>query len=95
VVSGLQRLGVQLPANGDVSSSSVPNLSAMPTPVRLVFETAFGNATAHIFLLAVPFTVLALLAVLLIREVPLRTTIEREDELEKLAAEAGAEVRVS
>ena len=94
VVSGLQRLGAHLPAHGDVSTSSVPDLSAMPPPVRIVFETAFGNATAHIFLLAVPFTIIALVAVLLIREVPLRTTIEREDELEKLAAEGGTEVRV-
>ncbi|MGN6129792.1 MAG: hypothetical protein ACTHOK_05570 [Nocardioidaceae bacterium] len=70
----------------------MPDLSTMPAPVREVFQAAFGDATAHIFLMAVPFTLVAFVAVLLIREVPLRTTIEREDELQKLAAEAGTDV---
>ena len=48
--------------------------------MRAVFEAAFGDATGHLFLIAVPFAVIALIAVLFIREVPLRTTIEREDE---------------
>jgi MFS family permease len=86
VTSGLQRLGMPLPADSG-TSSSVPDLSALPAPIREVFQAAFGDATAHIFLMAVPFTVVAFIAVLFIREVPLRTTIEREDE------PAGAEVR--
>ena len=40
-----------------------------------VFEHAFGEATGHLFLVAVPFAVRALVCVLFIREVPLRTTI--------------------
>jgi EmrB/QacA subfamily drug resistance transporter len=91
VTEGMTRLGIQLPPGGD--SRSVPNVAQLPAPVRTVFENAFGDATAHIFLVAIPFTVLALLAVLLIREVPLRTTIERGDELERFAAEADADVR--
>ena len=90
VIEGMTRLGIQLPAGGD--SRSVPNVSQLPAPVRNVFENAFGDATAHIFLVALPFTVLALVAVLFIREVPLRTTIERADELERFAAESGADV---
>jgi hypothetical protein len=50
--------------------------------VRAVFEHAFGSATGELFLVATPFAVLALVAVLLIREVPLRTTMSRDDELE-------------
>jgi hypothetical protein len=57
-------------------------MATLPAPVRAVFEHAFGTATGHIFLVATPFAVLALLAVLLIREVPLRTTIERPDEVQ-------------
>ncbi len=79
VTSGLQQLGIQPPAEG--GSASIPDMSTLPEPVRLVFEHAFGDATGHIFLLATPFAALALVAVLFIREVPLRTTIEREDEL--------------
>jgi hypothetical protein len=65
-------------------------MSKLPGPVRAVFEGAFGDATAHLFLIAAPFAVVALLAVLFIREVPLRTTIEREDELGGAAAGSGA-----
>ncbi len=90
VIDGLTRLGIGVPSGKQ--SRSIPDLSTLPAPVRTVFQQAFGDATAHVFLLSIPFAVLALLAVLLIREVPLRTTIHREDELQRLAAESGAEV---
>jgi EmrB/QacA subfamily drug resistance transporter len=80
VASGLAKLGITPTSSG--GSQTIPNVSTLPAPVRLVFEHAFGDATGHIFLVATPFAVLALVAVLLIREVPLRTTIERADELE-------------
>jgi hypothetical protein len=80
VVEGLARLGITPPADG--GQTSIPDLSTLPAPVREVFQTAFAEATGHIFLLATPFAGLALLAILMIREVPLRTTIERADELE-------------
>lgn len=79
VYSGLAHLGITPPSEG--GSASIPDMATLPEPVRLVFEHAFGDATGHIFLLATPFALLALVAVLFIREVPLRTTIEREDEL--------------
>lgn len=62
-------------------TGGIPDLAALPAPVRAVFESAFGDATGHIFLVALPFAVGALVAVLLIKEVPLRTTVHREDEL--------------
>ncbi len=73
VLAGLARLGVDPAATGD--SHAVPDLSSLPGPVREVVQAAFGDATGHIFAVAVPFAVLALLAVLFIREVPLRTTV--------------------
>ena len=44
---------------------SIPDLATLPAPIRAVFEHAFGEATGHIFLVAVPFAVLALVCVLL------------------------------
>ncbi|HEX8779594.1 MAG TPA: MFS transporter, partial [Nocardioides sp.] len=44
-------------------------------------EDAFGDATGHLFLVALPFAVGALVAILLIREVPLRTSVLRDDEI--------------
>jgi MFS family permease len=87
VTRGLARLGV--PTGDGHESHAIPDLRALPAPVRAVFENAFGEATGHIFLVAVPFAVLALVCVLFIREVPLRTTILREDEI---APEATAEL---
>ena len=79
VAEGLARLGIPAPAED--GGTSVPDLTALPAPVREVFQAAFAEATGHIFLLATPFAVLALLAIVAIREAPLRTTIEREDEI--------------
>jgi EmrB/QacA subfamily drug resistance transporter len=89
VAAGLARLGVDAASAGG-ESHSIPDMSTLPQPVRAVFENAFSDATAHLFLVAAPFAVVALLAVLFIREVPLRTTIEREDELEGAASRTGA-----
>jgi len=80
VTSGLAKLGVNPSASGG-QSNSIPDMSTLPAPIRTVFEHAFGQATGHVFLIAAPCAAIALVAVLFIREVPLRTTIERQDEL--------------
>lgn len=85
VARGLARMGVEQEPG---ESSSIPDLSTLPAPVRELFEHAFGTAIGHIFLVSVPFAVLAFVCVLFIREVPLRTTVLRDDEI---AAGAPAE----
>ncbi|MGI8335919.1 MFS transporter [Actinomadura scrupuli] len=67
---GLGRLGIQS-AGGD---GSIPKLSALPAPVRTVVEGAFGHGVGDVFLYAGPCALLALLAILFIKEVPLRTS---------------------
>jgi hypothetical protein len=62
-------------------TGGIPDVSNMPAPIRAIFESAFGDATGHIFLVALPFAVGALIAVLFIKEVPLRTSVKRDDEL--------------
>ncbi|MDX6325986.1 MAG: hypothetical protein QOK15_2340, partial [Nocardioidaceae bacterium] len=88
VISGLSALGITPPSGS--GSRSVPDLTSLPAPVRAVFEHAFGVATGHVFLLATPVAAIALVAVLFIREVPLRLTVEREDELPTRSAQADA-----
>jgi len=80
VTAGLARLGLPVGAH---EGGAIPDVDALPGPVRAVFEAAYGEATGHVFLLAVPFAVVALGCILFIREVPLRTTIARADELEE------------
>ncbi|QNN55036.1 MFS transporter [Nocardioides mesophilus] len=91
VSTGLAGLGIS-PAKG--GGSSIPDLDALPPAVREVVVTAYGDAIGHIFLLAVPFCLIALACIVAIRETPLRTTLAREDELTAPAPEApeGAEV---
>ncbi|WP_202911518.1 MFS transporter [Segeticoccus rhizosphaerae] len=83
ITEGLARIGVTPPEGS--TGSEIPDMTTLPDKIRPVFEGAFADATGYLFRLAVPFAVLALIAILLIREVPLRKTIEREDELEQLA----------
>jgi EmrB/QacA subfamily drug resistance transporter len=75
VTAGLAGLGI----DDSHRSGAIPDLGALPAPVRALYETAFGEATGHLFLAAVPFAVLALGCVLLIREVPLRTTLDLDE----------------
>jgi MFS family permease len=77
VSSGLAGTGATGAAH---RTSEIPVLSARPAPVRALYESSFGEATGHLFLIAAPFAMLALVCVLFIREVPLRTTMQRVDE---------------
>jgi predicted MFS family arabinose efflux permease len=84
VKSGLTALVKAHPEYADAvghQTGGVPDISTMPSPIRAIFEAAYGDATGHIFLVALPFAVGALIAVLFIKEVPLRTSVKREDEL--------------
>jgi EmrB/QacA subfamily drug resistance transporter len=85
VTEGLTAMGI----DATHRSGSIPDLAALPAPVRALYEASFGEATGHLFLVAVPFALVALVCVSLIREVPLRTTILRDDEL---APEVAAEL---
>jgi EmrB/QacA subfamily drug resistance transporter len=66
---GLAGIGVHSPANG----GGIPRLSALPTPVRAIVEDAFGHGIGNVFAYAAPAAFLALVAILFIKEVPLRT----------------------
>jgi EmrB/QacA subfamily drug resistance transporter len=76
---GLSSLGIQ----GTGSSGSIPRLSTLPAPVRMVVQDAFGHSIGNVFLYAAPCALLALIAILFIKEVPLRT-----DNTEQLRVDA-------
>ncbi|GAA3817677.1 MDR family MFS transporter [Cellulomonas soli] len=83
IVEGLVKIGIDPSALGG-SGSALPDLATLPGPVRVVVESAFGDGIAELFLLAVPVALVSLVAVLLLREVPLGTRSGAE-----LRAEAG------
>ena len=84
VKSGLSALladNPELASQAARNTGGIPDVSGMPAPIRAIFESAFGDATGHIFLVALPFAIGALIAVFFIKEAPLRTSVKRDDEL--------------
>lgn len=92
VSAGLAAMGISTSGH---DSHTIPDLGALPAPVRALYEQSFGQGIGEIFLVSMPFAILAFVCVLFIREVPLRTTILRDDEVTPevapgVAAELGA-----
>lgn len=57
-----------------VGNSNLPDMNALPTPVRNWLEGAYGHGIADVFLYAAPCALIAFITVLFIKEVPLRTS---------------------
>lgn len=62
-----------------LQSGAIPQVSALPEGLRLIFEDIYAQAIAHSFLIAVPLAVISLIAILFLPNVPLTrmTTSER------------------
>jgi EmrB/QacA subfamily drug resistance transporter len=74
MMDGLARIGVHASGNG----GSVPKLSSLPASVRAVVQDAYGHGIANVFLYAAPCVLIALIVILFIKEVPLRTSNTQE-----------------
>jgi EmrB/QacA subfamily drug resistance transporter len=77
--AGLAAVGIVPTGAG----AELPNPATLPQPVRQIVQDAFGHGIGDVFLAATPFALLALLAVLFVKEVTLQTTsaIERDAEV--------------
>jgi EmrB/QacA subfamily drug resistance transporter len=71
---------------GGSEGSQVPDISVLPPEIKAVIADIYATATAEIFLVGAPFAVLALLAVVFIKEKPLK---EQSGD-DRLAAEMAA-----
>jgi EmrB/QacA subfamily drug resistance transporter len=58
---------------GGSGGGGIPDVQRLPQPLRTAVESAYGHAVGDIFLVAAPFGLMALIAVLLIKERPLQT----------------------
>ncbi|MBM9460898.1 MFS transporter [Nocardioides sp. zg-536] len=56
------------------STGDIPDVAKLPGPLAEIYTSSFGEATGHIFAVAVPFAVFAFVCILFIKEVPLRTS---------------------
>ncbi|UKA56432.1 MFS transporter [Arthrobacter sp. FW305-BF8] len=70
---GLADAGIKA---GSGASGASLDLADMPAPIRDIMRAAYGDATAEIFLISGVIAVVALIAVLLIKEQPLRRTVD-------------------
>lgn len=72
IMSGLAASGVPVPPGGG-AEVGIGSLNQLPPALADLVRAAYGDATATIFLVAAVLSVITLVAVLAIREVPLRT----------------------
>ena len=89
---GLATAGMPVPAGG-IGEVGIGSLNELSPAVAGIVRAAYGDATALIFLISGVLAIVTFLAVLAIREVPLRTEtgMERERAEALPGAEAGAQ----
>ena len=84
---GLAAAGI--PAAGGSAGRSL-DLKDLPPQIRDIMRAAYGDATAEIFLISAVIGVVALVAVLFIKEKPLRRTVDVQPEATAAASVTGS-----
>ncbi|MEI8407501.1 MULTISPECIES: MFS transporter [unclassified Kribbella] len=72
------KVAASLGMDGSQGGGAVPDISTLPEEVKVAVQEAYGNATADLFLISVPIAVLALVAIVFIKEKSLLTTSASE-----------------
>ncbi|WP_081710079.1 MFS transporter [Arthrobacter sp. 35W] len=73
ITDGLAAAGV--PVAGGNSAGTL-DIASMPAPIAMIVRAAYGDGAAMIFMVSAVISVVALIAVLFIKEIPLRRTID-------------------
>ncbi|MFC9946802.1 MFS transporter [Streptomyces pratensis] len=81
VKDGLAALGPEGAAlgHGGTGGGGIPDLDALPAPLRTVMEVAYGHGVADVFLYAAPAALVAFVLTLFIKEVALKTKAGNDD----------------
>jgi hypothetical protein len=66
------------------SGTSLLDVNHLPPQLAELVRHAYGDATGRIFLIAAACAVISLVAVMFIKEAPLRTTVAKLDPIEEL-----------
>ncbi|MEO6413818.1 MAG: MDR family MFS transporter, partial [Pedococcus sp.] len=89
VATGIAQLGPKAAAAAQSGTGNgTLDLKDMPGSMATIVRAAYGDATGHIFLISAAFAAVALLAVLFLKEVPLRTTVSMKEAAKELPTEA-------
>jgi len=78
--AAIASLGAEAPKWAEIlQSGTLPKVSEMPEALRIVIEDIYANGISHSFLIAVPFAIISLIAILFLPNKPLTrmTTTER------------------
>lgn len=79
ITAALASLGDQAPTWAQqLQSGSLPQVSAMPEALRVIFEDVYAQGISHSFLILVPFAVVSLIAIVFLPNVPLTRMTNRE-----------------
>ncbi len=90
-VEGLASAGIQAPAG---STGASMDLKDMPAPIRDIMRAAYGDAIAEVFLISAIVGLVALVAILFIKERPLRRTVDVRPDVEQ-AGDSAADAAVA
>ena len=86
-LEGLAAAGIKVPAG---SAGASMDLKDMPAPIRDIMRAAYGDAIAEVFLISAIIGLVALVAILFIKEKPLRRTVDIRPEAAASAAVTGS-----
>ncbi|MET8749747.1 MDR family MFS transporter [Streptomyces sp. NPDC004667] len=94
VKEGLAELGPKAAAlgHGGTGGGGIPDLDKLPAPFRTVIESAYGHGVGDVFLYAAPFALLALVLVVFIKEVALKSRPAAHAPAAEGSAEGSTEV---
>ncbi|WP_422935752.1 MDR family MFS transporter [Sinomonas sp. P47F7] len=92
ITQGLAAKGIHAPAG---SGGASLDLKDMPAPIANVVRAAFGDASAQAFLISGIVGIVAFLAVLFIKEVPLRRTVHMAKPADGVATPEGVAAPVA
>ncbi|EHK89446.1 arabinose efflux permease family protein, partial [Saccharomonospora azurea SZMC 14600] len=66
--------------DGGFTTNGTLDVNALPAPVQEIVRAAYGDATGTLFLISAVIAVVTAVAVLFIRETPLRDTLDLDDD---------------
>lgn len=72
-----------------LASGVLPKIADLPVPIRIVVEAAYGHGIGNVFLAASPIALIALIAIILLPNIPLST----QSNAEKIAALQAAQAQ--
>ena len=86
IEDGLAAIGIDANAMGG-SGGAVPDVAALPDPIRTIVESSYGDSVALLFAICIPLAVITLIAVALLPN----KALSHKTAVEQLEEELGAE----